>query len=95
MVIFSRVNLLVRPGSDFRAVPSWEDTSMTPEKFQDPSEPNLTLLEGDIVEVSVLLAGWQANALEAAARGQGLTTGQMVRRLIHDYFGKFAHPRPA
>ena len=59
------------------------------------SEPNLTLLDGEIVEFSVLLPGWQAAALEAAARGQGLTAGQMVRRLIQDFFGRFAQPRPA
>jgi hypothetical protein len=55
-------------------------------------EPNLTLLDGDIVEFSVLLPGWQAAALEATARSQGITTGQMVRHLIQDFFRKFAKP---
>jgi hypothetical protein len=65
------------------------------EHIPDRSEPNLTLLDGDIVEFSVLLPGWQAAALEATARGQGLTTAQMVRRVISDFFSKFAQPRPA
>jgi len=60
----------------------------------DMSEPNLTLLDGEIVEFSVLLPGWQAAALEATARSQGITTGQMVRHLIQDFFRKFAKPRP-
>jgi hypothetical protein len=59
------------------------------------SEPNLTLLDGEIVEFSLLLPGWQAAALEKTASGQGLTAGQMVRRLIQDFFSKFAQPRSA
>lgn len=62
----------------------------------DPTaEPNLTLLDGEIVELTLLLPGWQATALEATARSQGITTGQMVRRLIQEFFGKFAQPRSA
>jgi hypothetical protein len=59
------------------------------------AEPDLTRFDAEIVELSVLLPGWQAAALEATAHGQGLTTAQVVRRLIQDYFGKFAQPRPA
>jgi hypothetical protein len=66
-----------------------------PEAGNGPSEPNLTLLDGEIVEFSVLLPGWQAVALEKTASGQGLTAGQMVRRLIQDFFSKFAQPRQA
>jgi len=65
-----------------------------PNVDMDSSEPNLTLLDGEIVEFSVLLPGWQAVALEATARSQGITTGQMVRHLIQDFFCKFAKPRP-
>ena len=59
----------------------------------DSREPNLSLLDGEIVEFSVLLPGWQAAALEATARSQGLTTGQMVRHVIQDFFSKFAKPQ--
>jgi hypothetical protein len=40
--------------------------------------------EPEVVELSVLLPSWQAEALEEAARDHGLTTGQMLRRLIGD-----------
>jgi hypothetical protein len=64
-----------------------------PDTDKEFTEPNLTLLDGEIVEFSVLLPGWQAAALEATARSQGLTTGQMVRHLIQEFFCKFAKPR--
>ncbi len=40
----------------------------------------------DVVEISLLLPGWQVAALETAAHDRGLTAGQMVRRLIRDFF---------
>jgi hypothetical protein len=40
----------------------------------------------DVMEITLLLPGWQVEALEAAARDRGLTAGQMVRRLIREYF---------
>jgi hypothetical protein len=42
-------------------------------------------LDDDVVELSLLLPGWQLSALEKAARHKGLTTAQMVRSLIRDY----------
>jgi hypothetical protein len=39
----------------------------------------------DVVEISLLLPGWQAAALESAAQRQGLTTASLVRRLIRDH----------
>ena len=42
-------------------------------------------LDQGVVEVSLLLPQSQAEALEAAARGRGLTAGQMLRRLIGSY----------
>jgi hypothetical protein len=41
--------------------------------------------EDEVVEIPVLMPGWQAAALEQAARDHGMTTGQMVRRLIRDF----------
>lgn len=46
--------------------------------FSAPSE--------DIVELSLLLPSWQAAELETAAQDRGLTTGQMVRQLIREFF---------
>jgi hypothetical protein len=41
----------------------------------------------EVVELPLLLPRRQAEALEAAARRRGLTTGQMLRRVIADLFG--------
>jgi hypothetical protein len=53
-----------------------------------------TCFEGQVVEFSLLLPDRQANALEAIARQQGFTTGQMVRRLIRDFLAQPANRRP-
>jgi hypothetical protein len=42
-------------------------------------------LDHGLVELSLLVPQWQVEALERAARGRGLTTGQMLRRLIGSY----------
>jgi hypothetical protein len=47
--------------------------------------PEFPRFEGEVVEIPLLLPGWQADALESAARQQGLTAAQMVRRLIRDF----------
>jgi hypothetical protein len=52
-------------------------------------------LESEVVEVSLLLSGRDAAALEATAHSQGLTAGQMLRRLIQEHFTRFVQPRPA
>ncbi len=46
--------------------------------------------EGRVVEVPLLLPGWQVEALEAAARREGRTLAEMARRLIRDFLH---HPR--
>lgn len=40
----------------------------------------------EVMEISLLLPSWQVEALESEARNQGLTTGQMMRRLLGEYF---------
>jgi hypothetical protein len=42
----------------------------------------------EIVEVALLLPGWQVEGLEAEARHRGLTAGQLLRRLVHDFFNR-------
>jgi hypothetical protein len=42
-------------------------------------------LDQEMVELSLLLPQWQVEALEVAAHGRGMTTGQMLRRLIGSY----------
>ncbi len=47
-------------------------------------------LDQGMVELSLLLPQSQVDALEAAARGRGLTAGQMLRRLIGSYCATLA-----
>lgn len=47
----------------------------------------------EVVELQLLLPRWQAAALDAAARARGMTSGQILRRVITDLFA--APPRPA
>ncbi|HZU36945.1 MAG TPA: hypothetical protein VFA18_13585 [Gemmataceae bacterium] len=49
-------------------------------------------LDGEVVELSFLLPDWQANALEAVAHGRGLTTAQMLRDILGEFFQRFAGP---
>ncbi len=41
--------------------------------------------DGDVVEISLLLPGWQAFELEKEAHQRGLTAAQMVRHLLGQY----------
>jgi hypothetical protein len=47
-------------------------------------------LDHGLVELSLLVPQWQVEALEQAARGRGLTAGQMLRRLIGGYCATLA-----
>jgi hypothetical protein len=42
---------------------------------------------GEVIEVALLLSAGQMSALEAEAHHRGLTAGEMVRRLLHDFIG--------
>jgi hypothetical protein len=58
--------------------------------------PDLSSLTGalgpegppDVAEISLLVPGWQLAALEDAARARGLTSGQLVRRLLRDFIDR-------
>ena len=50
-------------------------------------------LDEETSEIFFLLPTKQAEALETAARNQGLTVGQMVRRLVRDFL-HFSQSRP-
>jgi hypothetical protein len=49
------------------------------------TRPGLSRPDGDMVEWTLFLPRQQALALEAAAHDRGLTVGQLLRRLIHDF----------
>lgn len=58
------------------------------------TEPIIFRADEGIVEFSLLLPAWQAAAIEEAAFARGLTAAQMLRGLIHDFFGRFVQPTP-
>jgi hypothetical protein len=39
----------------------------------------------DVIEVPLLLSGWQMSALERAAYLRGLTAAEMVRQLLREF----------
>ena len=45
-----------------------------------------TRSDHEVVELQLLLPRWQVDALEEAANQQGMTTGQMIRRVISNLF---------
>ncbi len=45
-------------------------------------------LDHEVVELPLLLPRWQASAIEEAARSRGMTTGQMLRRVLADVFAE-------
>jgi hypothetical protein len=48
----------------------------------------------EVVELGLLLPAGLAAALEEAARGRGLTVGQVVRRLVQDFIDRPPGVRP-
>lgn len=51
--------------------------------------------EQEVVELPLLLPRWQALELEAAARRRGMTTGQMIRRVIGEMLAAQSASTPA
>ncbi len=47
--------------------------------------PDDVAADANVVEVPLLLPGWQVAALEAAAQREGRTFAEMARRLIRDF----------
>ena len=45
---------------------------------------DLARQDQEVVELPLLLPRWQALELEATAREHGMTTGQMLRRVIRE-----------
>jgi hypothetical protein len=56
-----------------------------PDDLAGPRESEVSRLDGEMVELALLLPTWQADALASAAHDQGLTSAQMLRHLIRDY----------
>jgi hypothetical protein len=50
----------------------------------EPATATISRQDQEVVELPLLLPRWQALELEIAARERGMTTGQMLRRVIRD-----------
>ncbi len=48
-------------------------------------------LDQEVIELPLLLPRWQAMELEAVASRRGMTTGQMIRRVIGDMLAAQPH----
>jgi hypothetical protein len=55
------------------------------------AEPGPGSADTDVIEVPLLLPGWQVSALATAAHDQGLTAGEMVRCLLRDFIDRWQH----
>ena len=53
---------------------------------------SLVPLDGEVAELSLLVPSWQAAALEQAACTQGITPGQLVRRILQQVIGTAQYP---
>ncbi len=56
----------------------------------EPVSASLSRQDQEVVEIPLLLPRWQAMELEAAAAGNGMTTGQMLRRVIRELLSQQA-----
>jgi hypothetical protein len=68
-----------------------------PPRLPSTDGSEISRLDGEMVELSLLLPNWQAAALELAAQDQGLSPGQMIRQLVRDFcttFNAFGHLHP-
>ena len=70
-------------------IPDGAKLSNTPSRAGDAVQPlfnavspNAARSDQEVVELALLLPLWQAMELEAAASRRGMTTGQMLRRVI-------------
>lgn len=54
--------------------------------FAGPAATDPVRTANEVIELQLLLPRWQAAALETAARNRGMTTGQILRRVIADLF---------
>lgn len=50
----------------------------------EPVSTDFARQDQEVVELPLLLPRWQALELEAVARERGMTTGQMLRRVIRE-----------
>jgi hypothetical protein len=54
-------------------------------RYVFPEDPGGPLHENEVIEVPLLLPGWQMEVLESAAHDRGLTAAEMVRHLLRSF----------
>ncbi len=54
--------------------------------FAGPAAADSVRSAHEVIELQLLLPRWQAAELEKAAQTRGMTTGQILRRVIADLF---------
>ena len=71
----------------------------TPSRISDAVQPLFDAVSSpaarsdqEVVELALLLPLWQATELEAAASKRGMTTGQMLRRVIGELLATQPNP---
>jgi hypothetical protein len=55
---------------------------VTVQPLFDTLSPDTPVFDQEVIELPLLLPRWQAMELEATATRKGMTTGQMIRRVI-------------
>jgi hypothetical protein len=65
----------------------------------EPAFPSANLdvavIESDVMEIPLLLPGWQVSALETAAHARGLTAAEMVRHVLSEFLSNDRNHSPA
>jgi hypothetical protein len=54
-------------------------------------EQEFDMLEREVMEIPLLLTGWEVSALETAAHQRGLTAAEMVRCVLREFLAGKAH----
>lgn len=54
----------------------------------DDDATSFPVATSDVVEVPLLLSGWQMSALERAAYVRGVTAAEMVRQLLSNFIAE-------
>jgi hypothetical protein len=57
-------------------------------------EPGAASCDNEVIEVPLLLPGWQVSVLATAAHDHGLTAGEMVRSLLRDFIMRWQRSHP-
>lgn len=63
------------------------------QELKTPAEGNFRSLDEEMAELAILVPSWQVQALEQAARSEGISMGQYMRRALQQALSQFVLPR--